>query len=138
MKETTVYSATLIELNKNHSLQGNITAINNNLEVPFNIKRVYYLYDVPGGEERGAHAHKDLQQLIIAASGSFDLVLNDGKIKRTFHLNRPYLGVYMPSGLWRELNNFSSGSICLVLASEAYDESDYIRNYNEFLNYKEK
>lgn len=138
MKETTVYSATLIELNKNHSLQGNITAINNDLEVPFNIKRVYYLYDVPGGEERGAHAHKDLQQLIIAASGSFDLVLNDGKIKRTFHLNRPYLGVYMPSGLWRELNNFSSGSICLVLASETYDESDYIRNYKEFLNYKEK
>jgi hypothetical protein len=136
MKKSSVYHASLIELNKNHNLQGNITSVNNGIEVPFNIKRVYYLYDIPGGEERGAHAHKDLEQLIIAASGSFDLVLDDGKTKRTFHLNRPYLGVYMPPGLWRELNNFSSGSICLVLASHEYDEGDYIREYKTFLNYK--
>jgi hypothetical protein len=136
MKDSTVYHASLIELNKNHNVKGNITSVNNSNEIPFDIKRVYYLYDVPGGEERGAHAHKDLQQLIIAASGSFDLVLDDGKTKRTFQLNRPYIGVYMPAGLWRELNNFSSGSICLVLASHVYDENDYIRDYNEFMTFK--
>lgn len=136
MKESTVYNASLIQFNKNHNIKGNITAVNNLVEIPFDTKRIYYLYDVPGGEERGAHAHKDLQQLIIAASGSFDLVLDDGKTKRTFQLNRPYIGVYMPAGLWRELNNFSSGSICLVLASHTYDENDYIRDYNEFIKYK--
>ena len=117
---------------------GNITAVNSLLEIPFEIKRVYYLYDIPGGESRGGHAHKDLQQLIIAASGSFDLIVHDGNIKRTFNLNRPYQGLLMPSGLWRELDNFSSGSICLVLASQIYTEIDYIRDYDEFIKFKLK
>jgi oxalate decarboxylase/phosphoglucose isomerase-like protein (cupin superfamily) len=136
MIHTTVFDCTLLELPKNHSEKGNITAVNNDLEVPFEIQRVYYLYDVPGGEARGGHAHRDLQQLIVAASGSFDLTVDDGKVKRTFQLNRPYQGIYVPTGLWRELNNFSSGSICLVLASIPYSETDYIRDYLEFLNFK--
>lgn len=136
MKHTTVFDCTLLELPKNHKINGNITAINNGKEVRFDVKRVYYLYDIPGGEGRGGHAHRELQQFIIAASGSFDLTLDDGKTKRTFHLNRPYHGVLVPPGLWRELNNFSSGSICLVLASKLYDGNDYIRYYDEFLNYK--
>jgi hypothetical protein len=136
MKSTSVFDCNFLELPKNHTEQGNITAVNNGREVPFEIHRVYYLYDVPGGEGRGGHAHKNLQQLIIAASGSFDLTVDDGKVKRTFQLNRPYQGVFMPAGLWRELNNFSSGSICLVLASIPYSESDYIREYKEFINFK--
>lgn len=136
MKSTTVFDCTLIQLPKNHQENGNITAINNSIEIPFEIDRVYYLYDVPGGESRGGHAHKELKQLIVAASGSFDLIVDDGKIKRTFHLNRPNQGVLMPPGLWRELDNFSSGSICLVLASEKYDEDDYIRERAEFNKYK--
>lgn len=136
MKSTTVYDCTLIELPKNHTERGNITAVNKSEEIPFNINRVYYLYDVPGGESRGGHGHRELQQLIVAASGSFDLIIDDGKIKRTFHLARPNFGVYMPAGIWRELDNFSSGSICLVIASHPYDEHDYIRDYNEYRNYK--
>lgn len=136
MKHTSVFDCNFLELPKNHTERGNITSINNQIEVPFEICRVYYLYDVPGGVERGGHAHKELQQFIVAASGSFDLVLDDGKIKRTFHLNRPYNGILLPPGLWRELNNFSSGSIVLVLASLPYDEGDYIRDYQEFKNYK--
>ena len=128
----------LIELPKNHTINGNITSVNNFQQIPFEIKRVYYLYDIPGGESRGGHAHKDLQQLIIAASGSFDLIVHDGNIKRTFNLNRPYQGLLMPAGLWRELDNFSSGSICLVLASQIYTEIDYIRDYNEFIKFKLK
>lgn len=134
--KTTVYDASLIELPKNHQEKGNITAVNSGSEIPFDINRVYYLYDVPGGEARGGHAHKELHQLILAASGSFDLILDDGKIKRTIHLNRPYFGVYMPPGLWRELDNFSSGSICLVLASHEYNVADYIRKYDKFLKFK--
>ena len=110
--------------------------VENGSTVPFDVKRTYYLYDVPGGEERGAHAHKALSQLIIAASGSFDVTLNDGKVKRTFFLNRPNQGLYVVPGMWRELNNFSSGSVCLVLASEVYQKEDYIRDYEEFLQYK--
>lgn len=136
MRNTTVFDCTLLELPKNHTINGNISSVNNFQEIPFIIERVYYLYDVPGGEARGGHAHKKLQQLIIAASGSFDLIVDDGRIKRTFHLNRPYQGVLMPAGLWRELHNFSSGSICLVLASHFYDEEDYIREYDAFKNYK--
>lgn len=136
MKTTTVFDCSLLELPKNHNIKGNITAVNNLKEVPFEINRVYFLYDVPGGESRGGHAHKDLQQLIIAASGSFDLIINDGNVKRTFHLNRPYQGVLLPPGLWRELDNFSSGAICLVLASQIYTEVDYIRDYEQFRLYK--
>lgn len=135
--KSSVYDATVIELPKIHNVAGNITAVNNaEGEIPFEIKRVYYLYDVPGGENRGAHAHRKLQQLIIAASGSFEITLDDGKIRRTFNLNRPYLGLYMPSGLWRELDNFSSGAISLVLASMDYDANDYIREYSDFLKFK--
>jgi hypothetical protein len=136
MQQTRVFDCTLIELPKNHTESGSISSVNNSLEVPFDIKRVYYLYDVPAGEARGGHAHQELQQLIIAASGSFDLIVDDGKIKRSFHLNRPNQGVLMPAGLWRELDNFSSGSICLVLASFIYDEGDYIRDYSIFKKYK--
>ena len=133
----TVYDCTIIELDKHHSdRKGNITVVENNETVPFEIKRTYYLYDIPGGEERGAHAHKELRQLIIAASGSFDVVLNDGNVKRTFTLNRPYQGLLVVPGIWRELNNFSSGSVCLVLASMPYEVEDYIRDYDEFLEFK--
>lgn len=136
--KSSVFDSTIIELPVVHNVAGNITALNNSEGIiPFEVKRLYYLYDIPGGESRGAHAHKELQQLIIAASGSFDITLDDGKTKRTFNLSRPNLGLYMPSGLWRELDNFSSGAICLVLASHVYDEKDYIRNYVEFKNLKE-
>lgn len=136
MKKTSIHDCLLISLPKIITESGSITAINGLADLPFEINRVYYLYDVPGGIDRGGHAHKELQQLIVAASGSFDLVINDGQQKMMFNLNRPFCGVLMPSGLWRELTNFSSGSICLVLASHEYDECDYIRNYQEFLNYK--
>ncbi len=129
---TSLSDCKLIEFEKNHRLMGNITSINEHSEVPFAIKRVYYLYDIPGGESRGGHAHKGLQQLIIAGSGSFDLELSDGISKMKMHLARPYQGVLLPPGIWRELVNFSSGAICLVLASEVYLEEDYIRNYEEF------
>lgn len=135
--KSSVYDATIIELPKVHNIAGNITVIDNaNSVLPFEIKRVYYLYDVPGGENRGAHAHKELEQLIIAASGSFDITLDDGKTRRTFNLSRPYLGLYMPSGLWRELDNFSSGAISLVMASKNYSAMDYIREYSDFLKFK--
>ena len=136
MKNNTIYNCPVVELPKIHNRAGNITPIENNKEIPFEIKRVYYLYDVPGGEERGGHAHKQLQQFIIAASGSFDVTIDDGKNKKTISLNRPYYGLHIIPGIWRELSNFSSGAICLVLASEKYDENDYIRNYNDFLNDK--
>lgn len=135
--KSSVFDSTIIELPKIHNMAGNITAINNNEGIiPFKIKRLYYLYDVPGGESRGAHAHKKLEQLVIAASGSFDITLDDGSTRRTFQLSKPYYGLYMPSGLWRELNNFSSGAICLVLASKNFDADDYIRDYNNFKKLK--
>lgn len=136
MRDTQVFDCTLLTLAKNHTEKGNITAVTNERDVPFAVERVYYLYDVPGGEARGGHAHRNLQQLVVAASGSFDLIIDDGCVKRTFHLSRPYVGVYLPAGIWREIDNFSSGSICLVLASLPYDESDYIRDYNEFIQWK--
>ena len=137
MNKNTVYDCTIIELDKHHSdRKGNISVVENNKDIPFEVKRVYYLYDVPGGESRGAHAHKELSQLIIAASGSFTVTLDDGNVKRTFLLNRPYQGLYIKPGIWRDLDDFSSGSVCLVLASHPYDENDYIRDYEEFINYK--
>lgn len=138
MKETTVYNCTIIEIDKHHHEKGNISVIENNVTIPFDVKRVYYLYDVPGGESRGGHAHKELHQLIIAASGSFKVTLDDGNVKRTFNLNRPYQGLLVTRGIWRELDDFSSGSVCLVLASLVYDENDYIRDYDEFLTQKLK
>ena len=136
MNRTTVFDSTILQLPRIYNPAGSITVINNKQEIPFDIKRIYYLFDVPGGEARGGHAHKELQQLIVAASGSFDIIINDGNVKRTFHLSRPYMGLYMPAGLWRELDNFSSGSICLVLASTIYEEADYIRDYPTFTEWK--
>jgi len=129
---TTVYDCSIIELKKIAGSSGNLTPVYGNVHVPFDIARVYYLYDIPGGETRGGHAHRQLQQLIVAASGSFDVLLDDGVNKRVVHLNRPYFGLYMPKMIWRELLNFSSGGICLVLASEPYDEADYYRKYDTF------
>jgi hypothetical protein len=123
----------IVQLPKINNRAGNLTALNNFEEVPFAIERVYYLYDIPGGETRGGHAHYDLWQLLIAASGSFDVILDDGKNKKTISLNRPNFGLLITPGIWRELVDFSSGSICLVLASEGYSEADYIRNYDEFI-----
>ncbi len=133
----TVYSSTLIELPKSFNEKGNITAINNFEGIlPFTINRVFYLYDIPSGESRGGHAHKKSEQFIIAASGSFELLLSDGKRKKTYNLSRPYYGVYIPPGLWGELQNFSSGAVTLVLASDRYNEEDYIRSEKEFKRYK--
>ena len=134
--KSSVYECSVIELDKRHRIKGNLTVVENSITVPFETKRIYYLYDVPGGESRGGHAHKQLRQLLIAASGSFDVTLDDGSVKRTFTLNRPYQGLLIVPGIWRELNNFSSGAVCLVLASQYFDEHDYIRSYNEFKEYR--
>lgn len=122
----------IINLPKITDVRGNLTFIENNKHIPFEIKRIYYLYDVPGGESRGGHAHKTLEQFIIAASGSFDVILDDGFDRKCFNLNRSYYGLYLPSMVWRELENFSSGSVCLVIASDYYKEDDYIRDYSIF------
>jgi len=134
--KNTVYNCSIIELPKIHNRAGNITAIENKINVPFDIRRVYYLYDVPGGSDRGGHAHINLQQLIIAVSGAFDVLLDDGINKKIIHLDRPYIGLHIVPGIWRELLNFSSGAICLVLASDVYNEEDYIRNYTDFLIFR--
>lgn len=124
----------VIELPKISDPRGNLTFIEANRHIPFDIQRVYYLYDVPGGAERGGHAHKNLHELIVAMSGSFDVIIDDGNQKRRIHLNRSYYGLYICPMIWRELDNFSSGSVCMVLASNRYDESDYYRDYSEYLN----
>ena len=126
----------IIQLPKIPDARGNLSVVEQRKDVPFDIARVYWLYDVPGGEERGAHAHRTLCQLLVAVSGSFDVVLDDGKRKQTFTLNRPYQGLLLVPGIWRELKNFSSGSVCMVLASQVYEKEDYIRDYQEFLKFK--
>jgi len=128
-----INKCSIINLPKIADPRGNLTFIEGGRHVPFQIQRVYYLYDTPGGAERGGHAHKGLQQLIVAMSGSFDVVLNDGQEKKRFHLNRSYYGLYVCPMIWRELDNFSSGSVCMVLASNYYDESDYYRDFQEFV-----
>ena len=136
MKKSRVSDCIVVEFSKHHTPQGNLSVVENGVDIPFDIKRVYYLYDVPGGESRGAHAHKALYQLLVAVSGSFSITLDDGSEKRTFLLNRPYQGLLIVPGIWRTLDDFSSGSVCLCLASEMYDEKDYIRDYGQFLKYK--
>jgi hypothetical protein len=137
MSITTVADTKLLLLPQIPTPGGRLTFVNNNVEVPFEVKRIYYLYDIPSGESRGGHAHKKLEQLIIAVTGSFDLIVDDGQDKYTYHLNRPNMGVYLPKGLWRELDNFSAGATCLVLASTEYLAEDYLRDYEEFLKSKE-
>lgn len=126
----------IIELPKVSDPRGSLTFVENHNQIPFDIKRIYYIYDVPGGSERGSHAHKDLHQLIIAMSGSFDVVLDDGRDKKRFHLARSYYGLYVCPMIWRQLDNFSSGSVCLVLASNLFSDDDYYRDYEEFLRVK--
>lgn len=136
MRKPSVYDCSVIELPKIENREGNITPIHPNDNVPFEIKRVFYSFDIPGGEARGAHAHKECHQFLIAASGSFEVVLDDGCNKRTVMLNRPFYGLHIPPGIWAAEQSFSSGSICLVLASEGYSEKDYIRDYDDFIKYK--
>ncbi|MCF8380680.1 MAG: FdtA/QdtA family cupin domain-containing protein [Bacteroidales bacterium] len=133
---TNIHNCYIVELTKIHNPAGNITIVQNDKHQPFTIKRIYYLYDVPGGSERGAHAHKTLHQLIVAASGSFDVIIDDGQNKKIVHLNRPNFGFLIHPTVWNQIVNFSSGAICMVLASDKYDELDYIRDYDEFLQWK--
>lgn len=135
MKQS-VFDCSIIELPKISDRRGNITPVYSNEHIPFDIKRIFYIYDIPGGEARGAHAHKKCHQFIVAASGAFEVVIDDGVSKRTVVLNRPYYGLHIPPGIWAAEQGFSSGSVCLVLASEKYDENDYIRNYEDFLEIK--
>jgi hypothetical protein len=131
-----VYDCSLIEMPRIENASGNITPIQGIENLPFTVERVFYLYDIPGGEARGAHAHKECHQFLIAASGSFEIMLDDGKNRRTVMLNRPYFGLHIPPNIWASEQSFSSGSICLVMTSHKYDEKDYIRNYEEFLKYR--
>ena len=135
---SSVNQCRIIELPKISDPRGNLSFIEGGRHIPFDLKRVYYLYDVPGGADRGAHAHKSLHQFIVAMSGSFDVVLDDGREKKRFHLNRSYYGLYVCPMMWRDLDNFSSGAVCMVLASEYYDEDDYLREYNEFRKLADK
>ena len=132
--ESSVSECVILQLNKIHNRAGNITIVEGKKNVPFDVKRIYYLYDIPGGEDRGGHAHKELRQLIVAASGSFNVLLDDGINKKVVTLNRPDYGLFVVPGIWRELMEFSSGAICLVLASDVYNEGDYIREYDDYKN----
>ncbi len=137
MNRTTVYDCSIIELNRHHSdRRGNLTVVENGQSLPFDVARIFYLYDVPGGIGRGAHAHHTLYQLIVAVSGSFSVTVDDGGVKRTFMLNRPYKGLLVVPGIWASLEDFSSGAVCMVLASAPYDEKDYIREYSDFITIK--
>lgn len=136
MTTTNIMEARIINIPKIEDRRGNLSFVENGSWMPFHIERAYWIYDVPGGESRGSHAHRILSQLIIAVNGSFTVQLDDGYEKRTFLLNRSYQGLYVPPGIWRTLDDFSSGSVCLVLASECYDPDDYIYDYDEFLDYK--
>lgn len=139
MEKYSVNDCSILELERHRGeRRGDLTVVQNDGMLPFRVKRVYYLYDVPGGSSRGAHAHRSLCQLIVAASGSFQVTLDDGKLKRTFFLNRPYQGLLVRPGIWRDLDDFSSGAVCMVLASEVYEKEDYIRDYQEFIEFKNK
>jgi len=132
-RKPTVFDCQLVFLPRIGDRNGQITAVNNLVEVPFEVKRIFYLYDIPAGESRGAHAHKECHQFLIAASGAYEVLVDDGKTKKSFSLNQPHMGLHIPPGIWAAEQNFSSGSVCLVLASHHYDEMDYVRDYTEFL-----
>jgi hypothetical protein len=134
----TVFDCSIIQLAQIKNRSGNITPITSNVELPFGIKRVFYLYDIPGGESRGAHAHKECHQFLIAASGSFEILLDDGRTQRLIQLNRPYYGLHIPPKIWASEINFSSGSICLVMTSHVYNEFDYLRDYKEYTEFNKK
>ena len=136
LKNSTISDCLLIKLPKIKNRSGNITAIENNTHIPFSVSRIFYLYDIPSGEDRGAHAHIKCKQFLVAASGSFEVLLDDGNDKKTVFLNHPFIGLYLPSGIWASLVNFSSGAISLAFASHKYEEDDYIRDYNKFINLK--
>ena len=138
MKKPTVYDCSVVELGKIENNQGNLTVVQSNQNVPFDIKRVFYLYDIPGGEARGAHAHKQCHQFLVAVSGCFEVALDDGVNKRTVTLNRPFYGLHIPPGIWAAEQEFSSGSVCLVLTSETFSEEDYIRDYEQFKAYRRR
>jgi hypothetical protein len=131
-----VFDCIVLELPRIQNRAGNITPIENLINIPFKISRVFYIYDIPGGEDRGAHAHKQCHQLLVAASGSFEIELDDGRAKRTVMLNRPFYGLHIPPGIWAAEKGFSSGAICMVLASHKYDENDYLREYTDFIRFK--
>lgn len=133
MKKISVYDCSIIELPRIHNRAGNITPVSNNENIPFDVKRIFYIYDIPGGEDRGSHSHKLCHQFLIAASGSFEVEMDDGTNKRSTTLNRPNFGLYIPPGIWTSEKGFSSGSVCLVLTSEKFDEGDYIRDYENYL-----
>lgn len=135
-EKSTIHDCQVVDLPKIQNSTGNITPLNGGVDLPFAIERIYYLYDVPGGEGRGGHGHKELEQYLVAASGSFEVLLFDEKETKRVLLNRPYQALHIVPGIWRELENFSSGSICLVLASHKFDEADYIRDFDDFLNFK--
>ena len=137
MKINSVFDCNVIYLPKIRNRSGNITPVRSEGEIPFNIKRIFYLYDIPGGESRGGHSHINCHQFLIAASGSFEVLLDDGKIKRVVQLNQPFIGLHIPPSIWASEINFSSGAVCLVLASEKYDENDYIRKYDEFRKFRD-
>ncbi|GGE05054.1 sugar 3,4-ketoisomerase [Psychroflexus salis] len=136
MKPTSIDDCKLIKIDQIGDRRGHISVVENNREIPFEIKRVFYLYDIPGGESRGAHAHKECHQVIVAVSGGFQVKMKDGKQEKIISLNRPNQALHVPPGIWASEINFTSGAICLVLASHEYDEQDYLRNYNDFLNFK--
>lgn len=134
--ETTVFDCPLLHLPRIEFRAGNLTPVHNHIDVPFAVKRVFYIYDIPGGESRGAHAHRQCHQFLVAASGAFEVLLSDGRAQRQVMLNRPYFGLHIPPGIWASELNFSSGSVCLVLASHVYSEADYIRHHNDFLKFR--
>ena len=131
-----IFNCNLVELQKIKNRAGNLSVVENSNSIPFDIARVYYIYDVPGGSDRGGHAHKDLEQYVIAVSGAFDIQLDDGKNKKTVRLDRPFLAPHIKKGIWRETRNFTSGAICMVIASHKYDREDYIHDYKDFLKFR--
>ena len=132
----TIFNCDIIELKKINNRAGNISVVENDLSIPFKINRVYYIYDVPGGSDRGGHAHKTLEQYLVAVSGAFDIIIDDGRNKKSIRLDRPYIALHIKKGIWREMRNFTSGSVCMVMASLPYDKEDYIDNYKAFKKFK--